>query len=194
MSIGGVSPFSESNRIKPIDITIRSEAPEPKPSEKPAESPTRELYIDTEPAYRLELSGKIPPEATEHQPAPEADGESTADEHASCETCESRRYVDRSDDSGVSYQVPTKLPSSVAAVKVAAHEREHVYNERADAQRDDAEVVSQSVRLKYAVCPECGTIHVAGGETKTTTTREVEAAYGGSKAGDIPESAYSVTA
>ena len=84
-----------------------------------------------------------------------------------CETCASRRYVDKSDDSSVSYQTPTKLNPQTAAAAVAAHEREHVFNERAKADREDREIVSQTVTIKYAVCPECNTMYPSGGTTRT---------------------------
>ena len=92
-----------------------------------------------------------------------------------CSTCESRRYVDKSDDSSVSYQMPTKLNPQTAALSVGAHEREHVFNERAKADREGREIVSQTVTIKYAVCPECNIMYPSGG---TTRTRSVESSSG----------------
>ena len=43
-----------------------------------------------------------------------------------CQTCANRRYVDRSNDSSVSFQTPTKLAPGEAALAVMAHEQEHV--------------------------------------------------------------------
>ena len=86
-----------------------------------------------------------------------------------CLTCESRRYVDQSDDSSVSYQTPTKISPNAAGAAVAAHEQEHVRNEQARAQRDDREIVNQTVSLTYATCPECGKQYVSGGTTRTTS-------------------------
>jgi len=97
----------------------------------------------------------------------------------SCGTCESRRYVDRSDDSSVSYQTPTKLNPQTAATAVAAHEREHVFNERARADREGREIVSQTVTIKYAICPECNTMYPSGGTTRTQSTKTDCADQGG---------------
>jgi len=86
-----------------------------------------------------------------------------------CETCANRKYVDKSDDPSVSYQTPTTLNASTSAIAVAAHESEHVNNEQANARTDDRKVVQQSVTFTYAVCPECGRLYVAGGNTKTVS-------------------------
>ena len=41
--------------------------------------------------------------------------------------------------------------------------------EQAKAQREDRHVVSQSVSIQTAICPECGDVYVSGGTTRTTT-------------------------
>ena len=87
----------------------------------------------------------------------------------SCYTCENRKYVDQSDDASVSFQTPTKISPNMAAAAVSAHENEHVRNEQARAQRDDREIVSQTVTLQYDTCPECGKQYVSGGTTRTTS-------------------------
>ena len=53
------------------------------------------------------------------------------------------------------------------------HEREHVANAVAEANKENKELLSVSVTLKTSVCPECGRVYVSGGETSTTmrTTR-----------------------
>ncbi|MEE9910137.1 MAG: hypothetical protein K4571_00295 [Deltaproteobacteria bacterium] len=86
-----------------------------------------------------------------------------------CQTCASRRYVDQSNDSSVSFQTPTKLAPSEAALAVAAHENEHVVNNRERAEQEDM-VARSTVTISYDVCPECGRIYVAGGKTTTTFT------------------------
>jgi deoxycytidylate deaminase len=48
-----------------------------------------------------------------------------------------------------------------------AHEQEHVANAVAEGSQDDKELVSATVSLKTAVCPECGRTYIAGGTTKT---------------------------
>ncbi|MCL2820502.1 MAG: hypothetical protein FWD38_06690 [Oscillospiraceae bacterium] len=91
-----------------------------------------------------------------------------------CETCENRRYVDQSNDSSVSFQTPTKISPNMAAAAVASHEQEHVRNEQANAQRDNREIISQSVTLTYDTCPECGKQYVSGGTTRTTSIGKSE--------------------
>ena len=90
-------------------------------------------------------------------------------EEAECQTCKERKYQDQSDDPGVSYQTPTNIAPEQAAAAVRGHEQEHVVREQASAQREDREVVSQTVTLHTAICPECGRVYVSGGTTRTAT-------------------------
>ena len=90
-------------------------------------------------------------------------------EEGECQTCKERKYQDQSDDPGVSYQTPTNIAPEQAAAAVRGHEQEHVTREQAQAQRDGRDVVSQSVTLHTAICPECGKVYVSGGTTRTTT-------------------------
>ena len=86
-----------------------------------------------------------------------------------CQTCKERKYQDGSNDPGVSYKTPTNIDPSQAASSVRSHEQEHVTREQAKAQREGREVVSQSVTLHTAICPECGRVYVSGGTTRTST-------------------------
>ncbi|MBP0959044.1 MAG: hypothetical protein J5992_02855 [Oscillospiraceae bacterium] len=86
-----------------------------------------------------------------------------------CQTCKERRYVDGSDDSGVSFQTPTKIPKASAMAAVRGHEQEHVVRNRDKDEREGKEIVSQSVTIHTGVCPECGETFVSGGTTRTTT-------------------------
>ncbi len=86
-----------------------------------------------------------------------------------CETCKNRKYQDGSDDPGVSFKTPSNISPEEAASKVRGHEYEHVYRNRAKAERENREVVSQTVTIKTSVCPECGTPYVSGGQTDTVT-------------------------
>lgn len=95
-----------------------------------------------------------------------------------CTTCKNRKYQDGSDDPGVSFKTPTRLDPQKAAVSVRAHENEHVVRERAEAQRTDRRVVSQSVTYHSAICPECGSVYTSGGTTRTVTKAQVEQTYG----------------
>lgn len=86
-----------------------------------------------------------------------------------CQTCKNRKYQDGSDDPGVSFKTPTNVAPEQAASAVRGHENEHVVREQAKAQREDRKVVSQSVTIHTAICPECGKVYVSGGTTRTTT-------------------------
>lgn len=92
-----------------------------------------------------------------------------AAEEGECQTCKERKYQDGSDDAGVSYKTPTRIAPEQAASAVRGHEMEHVVRERAAAAREDRRVVSQSVTMHTAICPECGTVYISGGTTRTTT-------------------------
>lgn len=86
-----------------------------------------------------------------------------------CQTCKKRKYQDGSNDPGVSFKTPTNVAPEQAAAAVRGHEQEHVVREQAKAQREDREVVSQSVTYHTAICPECGKVYVSGGTTRTST-------------------------
>lgn len=86
-----------------------------------------------------------------------------------CQTCKNRRYQDGSDDSGVSFQTPTRVDPKAAASKVRSHEQEHVSRNQAKAEREGNEIVSQSVTIHTGICPECGKVYVSGGTTRTIT-------------------------
>ncbi len=93
-----------------------------------------------------------------------------------CKTCENRKYQDGSDDSGVSFQVPTKIDPKSAAAQVRGHEQEHVVRNQAKAERDGDEIVSQNVVLHTGICNECGRVYISGGTTTTTIKRNAEQA------------------
>lgn len=86
-----------------------------------------------------------------------------------CQTCKNRKYQDGSDDSGVSFQTPTKVDPKAAGAAVRSHEQEHVSRNRAKADREGNEIVSQSVTIHTGICPECGKVFVSGGTTRTIT-------------------------
>ncbi len=90
-----------------------------------------------------------------------------------CQTSKNRKYKDGSDDPGVSFKTSQKITGDVG-VAVRGHEQEHVVRERAAAARENKEVVSQSVRIKSGICPECGKPYCAGGETVTVTKDKPE--------------------
>jgi hypothetical protein len=79
-----------------------------------------------------------------------------------------------SNDSGVSFQSPTKLTPGQAAGAVPAHEREHQTREAARAKEEGREVISHTISIFTAICPECGRVYVSGGETRTLTRKKDE--------------------
>lgn len=102
-----------------------------------------------------------------------ADGKKTGDKKADpnkeCQTCKNRKYVDGSDDPGVSFKTPSKIKPEAAASMVKQHEMQHVSRNKAKAQAEKREIVSQSVTMHTGVCPECGKVYVSGGTTYTVT-------------------------
>ena len=90
-----------------------------------------------------------------------------------CETCRKRRYQDGSDDSTVSFQMPTNMSPAAAKSKVRMHEMEHVRHESAKAKMEGKHIVSQTVQIKTDTCEECGRIYVSGGTTRTVTRADM---------------------
>jgi hypothetical protein len=90
-----------------------------------------------------------------------------------CETCRKRRYQDDSEDSAVSFQMPTNMSPTAAKSRVRMHELEHVRRESAKAKQEGKQVVSQTVQIKTDTCEECGRIYVSGGLTRTVTRADM---------------------
>lgn len=86
-----------------------------------------------------------------------------------CSTCQNRKYIDGSDDPGVSFKAPAHISPESSGAAVTAHEQEHVSRESSKAKAEGRRVVSQSVQLYTSVCPECGKVYTSGGKTTTTT-------------------------
>lgn len=83
-----------------------------------------------------------------------------------CQTCKNRKYQDGSDEM-VSFKTAQHVSPESAASAVRAHEQEHVSNAYKKAATDNGKVVSASVSIHTAVCPECGRTYVSGGTTHT---------------------------
>lgn len=83
-----------------------------------------------------------------------------------CQTCKNRKYKDGSDEM-VSFKTAQHVSPENAASAVRAHEQEHVSNAYKKAAMNDGKVVSASVSIHMAVCPECGRTYVSGGTTAT---------------------------
>ena len=85
---------------------------------------------------------------------------------AECETCKNRKYQDGSDEM-VSFKSAAHISPAASASRVRAHEQEHVNNAYSKAAQNNGKVLSASVSLKSAICPECGQSYVSGGTTTT---------------------------
>lgn len=83
-----------------------------------------------------------------------------------CQTCKRRKYQDGSDEM-VSFKTPQHISPENAASAVRAHEQEHVSNAYKKAATKNGKVISASVSIHTAVCPECGRTYVSGGTTHT---------------------------
>ena len=93
---------------------------------------------------------------------------------ANCQACKERRYQDGSDEDDVSFKTPGHISPGASAATVAAHEHEHVVNAYEKAAESGGKVLSCTVTLETAICPECGTSYVAGGKTSTTISTPKE--------------------
>ena len=95
------------------------------------------------------------------------------DDHR-CQTCDSRRYQDSSDDPSVSFQTPTHISPEQSAAMVLAHENEHIANDQAKAEQEGRKVISQTVTLQSSICPECNRVYISGGSARTVTAEDNE--------------------
>lgn len=84
-----------------------------------------------------------------------------------CQTCKNRKYIDGSDEANVSFKSAAHVSPEAAASAVRAHEGQHVSNAYSKASENDGKVISASVRIHTAICPECGRSYVSGGVTNT---------------------------
>ena len=84
-----------------------------------------------------------------------------------CETCKKRKYQDGSDESNVSFKSAAHISPQSAGAAVRAHENEHVTNAYNKAAKNNGKVLSATVSIHTAVCPECGRSYVSGGTTNT---------------------------
>ncbi len=86
---------------------------------------------------------------------------------ADCQTCKQRKYQDGSNESNVSFKAAAHISPNAAGAAVRAHESQHVKNAYNKAEKDNGKVLSATVSIHTAVCPECGRTYVSGGTTNT---------------------------
>ena len=118
------------------------------------------------PTVSLEMIGAISADSASYSTSVYASARTGKTE---CQSCKERRYVDGSNDPGVSFKSPQYVAPTASAAAVSSHEREHVNREQAKAKDEGKKVLSQTVQIKTAVCPECGRTYVAGGTTTAVT-------------------------
>ena len=167
-----------STDIRPSEVPLPSVTP-PKTEPPATPAPNNAPPVSTQPGGTkpdLELPG-VETGSVKFE---------TVEPRGQCKTCESRRYVDQSDDPSVSFQTPTKVSPNMAMGAVTSHENEHVRNEQSKAQREGREIVNQTVTLSYDTCPECGRHYVSGGTTHTTSISRPES-DDGQEAAKAPE-------
>lgn len=114
--------------------------------------------------------GQVQPEGAAERFAPGSSRKVNGQDVSSaeeCQTCKSRKYVDGSDDPGVSFKTATHLDPQTASYAIRAHEGEHVSHAWAEAAKEDKEIISQSVSYHTDICPECGRVYMSGGNTRT---------------------------
>ena len=145
---------------------LNYEAQQNKTSPTPAISP---LHRTEQPDAVL---GAASPASLDGSPGKVKNGE--------CQTCKNRTYVDGSKEGNVSFKSPGHISPEASASVVSAHESEHVANARQEGNKEGNELISASVRLQMAICPECGRSYVAGGVT-TTTIRYGQTPYDNAK-------------
>ena len=133
-------------------------------------------FMTNPPFNGMEIPGTEEASAAEEEFNLPGDGKPAegVEEDHECETCENRTYVDGSNENDVSFKSPGHIAPESATSRVMAHEYEHVRNAYQEDKEEGKELVSVSVSLKTAICPECGKTYVAGGETRTTMRSGVE--------------------
>ena len=89
------------------------------------------------------------------------------DSKKECQTCKNRKYVDGSDEANVSFKNAAHISPEAAGSAVRAHEGQHVSNAYKKASEDNGKVVSATVSIHTAICPECGRSYISGGVTNT---------------------------
>ncbi|MCM1192118.1 MAG: hypothetical protein NC123_12355 [Butyrivibrio sp.] len=128
-------------------------------------TPAEELKKEEKEQKQKELMGIEDPLKPENPAEPKKPGEKKKPGEE-CQTCKERKYQDGSDEM-VSFKSAAHISPESAAARVRAHEQEHVSNAYAKAAKAGGKVISASVSIHTAICPECGRTYVSGGTTQT---------------------------
>lgn len=176
----GMGQSSVPSSTKISDLKLRISANEKKLEELDAEgkaqsAQAKNLNMQIK-RYEARLNELEDKQGDEQSEADKADKKRRFDSFE-CQTCKNRRYQDDSDDSGVSFQSATRVAPSAADMAVRSHENEHVVRNRDKAEKNGMKIVSQTVTIKRAICPECGRVYTAGGVTRTKMMTDTSDRY-----------------
>ncbi len=168
--VGAVQP-AQTTAVSPVPAvaSVQRETAQTVPEQELPQLPFQQQGVDP---VEWAVRGRIQYAGQDGQAASETKSAQEVMEEGECQTCKERKYQDGSNDPGVSFKTPTNIAPEAAASAVRGHEQEHVSREQSKAQRDGRDVVSQSVTIHTAICPECGRVYVSGGTTRTTTRAE----------------------
>lgn len=159
LSVGIFNNNAYTNRMSGMPVGSRSE------EQRAVLTPAEEAKKEEKEQERKELMGIEDPMKRENpaEPGKPGDKKRSGEE---CETCKKRKYQDGSDEM-VSFKSAAHISPESAAARVRAHEQEHVSNAYKKAAEGNGKVISASVSIHTAVCPECGRTYVSGGTTNT---------------------------
>lgn len=116
------------------------------------------------PGENSRLTGALEPSSEAGNDSVRKAGRKSSPEE--CQTCKERKYQDGSNEN-VSFKSASHISPEAAASAVRSHEGEHVSNAYSKAAQKNGTVVSASVTIHTAICPECGRTYVSGGTTNT---------------------------
>lgn len=159
LSVGAFNSNTYTNRMGGMPVISRDE------EQRAVLTPAEEAKKEEKEQERRELMGIEDPMKQDNPAEPGKPGEKKQPGEE-CETCKKRKYQDGSDEM-VSFKSAAHISPENAAARVRAHEQEHVSNAYKKAAEGNGKVISASVSIHTAVCPECGRTYVSGGTTQT---------------------------
>ena len=159
LSVGAFNSNTYTNRMGGIPVISRGE------EQKAVLSPAEEAKKEEKEQEKKELMGIEDPMKKENSAEPRKPGDKKKPGEE-CQTCKERKYQDGSDEM-VSFESAAHISPESAAARVRSHEQEHVSNAYKKAAEGNGKVISASVSIHTAVCPECGRTYVSGGTTQT---------------------------
>ncbi len=159
LSVGAFNSNTYTNRMGGMPVISRGE------EQKAVLTPAEEAKKEEKEQEKKELMGIEDPMKKENPAEPRKPGDKKKPGEE-CQTCKERKYQDGSDEM-VSFKSAAHISPESAAARVRSHEQEHVSNAYKKAAEGNGKVISASVSIHTAVCPECGRTYVSGGTTQT---------------------------